>query len=125
MVPCHTLVFPRTQKFTVKATPSFVRLAKKFLSIMRIFMSELGKNLISALEEAKKKGLITLAETPNITLLRRKLNLTQYQFAKIYRINPDTLKKWEQHKRFPDSISRAYLKCIAKEPKVIEQLVNS
>lgn len=31
----------------------------------------------------------------------------------------------EQHKRAPDSISRAYLKCIAKNPKIIEQLVNS
>ncbi|CAL7963109.1 putative transcriptional regulator [Gammaproteobacteria bacterium] len=90
-----------------------------------MFMSKLGKELISALEEAKKKGLISLEATPNTTVLRKKLQLSQQQFARVYCINAETLKKWEQHKRTPDSISRAYLKCIAKQPKVIERIVNS
>jgi hypothetical protein len=31
----------------------------------------------------------------------------------------------KMHKREPDSISRAYLKCIEKDPKIIKKLVNS
>ena len=88
-------------------------------------MSKLGKSLISAIEGAKKNGLISLEATPDTTVLRKKLHLSQQQFAKVYRINAETLKKWEQHRRTPDSISRAYLKCIAKQPKYMEQIVNS
>lgn len=88
-------------------------------------MSKLGKNLISAIKEAKKKGLVTLQTSPDVGSLRRKLKLSQQGFAEKYRINLETIKKWEQHKREPDTISRAYLKCIEKNPKVIEKLVNS
>ena len=88
-------------------------------------MSKIGKELISATKDAKKKGLVTLEASPNLTTLRKKLNLSQQQFSEKYRINPETIKKWEQKKREPDSISRAYLKCIEKNPLLIEQLVNS
>lgn len=88
-------------------------------------MSKLGKAMISAIEDAQKKGLITLNATPDISLLRKKLKLSQQQFAKTYCINPETIKKWEQHKRTPDSISRAYLKCIAMQPQAIKRFVNS
>lgn len=88
-------------------------------------MSRLGKALITALEDAKETGLVTLQASPDVAALRKKLKLSQKGFAERYRINPETIKKWEQHKREPDSISRAYLKCIDKNPKIIEQLVNS
>lgn len=88
-------------------------------------MSKLGKAIIEAIEDAKQNGLVTLKTSPDVAALRKDLGLSQSQFAKTYRINPETLKKWEQHKREPDSISRAYLKCIAKNPEVIKQLVNS
>ncbi len=50
--------------------------------------------LISAIKEA----------SPDVGLLRKNLELSQKQFSETYHINPETLKKWEQHKREPDSI---------------------
>jgi len=88
-------------------------------------MSKMGKDLIAAIKEAKETGLVTLQAPPDVATLRKKLKLSQQKFAETYRINPETIKKWEQHKREPDSISRAYLKCIEKNPQIIEQLVNS
>ncbi len=88
-------------------------------------MSKSGKALISAIKDAKKKGLVTLQVSPDVSELRKQLHLSQKEFSSAYRINPETLKKWEQHKRLPDSISRAYLKCIAKNPEFIKQIVNS
>lgn len=87
-------------------------------------MSKIGKALIDAIDDVEKNGMVTLQTSPDVALLRKTLKLTQSQFSKKYRINPETLKKWEQHKRKPDSISCAYLKCIQKDPKLIEQLVN-
>lgn len=88
-------------------------------------MNKLGKALIGAVKEAKVKGLVTLKTSPDVAALRKDLGLSQKEFAEVYHINPETLKKWEQRKREPDSISRAYLKCIAKDPKIIKKLVNS
>jgi putative transcriptional regulator len=69
--------------------------------------------------------LITLQASPDVATLRKGLKLSQKGFAETYRIHPETLKKWEQHKRNPDSISCAYLKCIEKNPEMIKKLVNS
>jgi putative transcriptional regulator len=87
-------------------------------------MSKLGKELISALKEAKKKGLVTLQTSPDVGKLRKKLKLSQREFSAVYHINIETLRKWEQHQRDPDTISRAYLKCIQNDPVLIRELVN-
>lgn len=87
-------------------------------------MSKLGKALIQAMKGAKDK-LVILEPSPNIVELRKMLKLSQKKFAETYHLNTETLKKWEQGTRTPDSISRAYLVCIAKAPEVIRLLVNS
>lgn len=87
-------------------------------------MSKLGKNIIGALKEAKKTGLVTLQTSPDVGKLRKKLKLTQREFSAVYHINIETLRKWEQGQRDPDSISCAYLKCIQNNPKLIKELVN-
>lgn len=87
-------------------------------------MSRLGKNIIAAIKEAKKKGVVTLQTSPDVGKLRKKLKLSQREFSAIYHINIETLRKWEQHQRDPDTISRAYLKCIQNDPDVIRDLVN-
>lgn len=87
-------------------------------------MSKLGKDLIKAFKEAKKKGLVTLQTSPDVGKLRKTLKLSQREFSVIYHINIETLRKWEQHQREPDTISRPYLKCIQNDPHVIRDLVN-
>jgi DNA-binding transcriptional regulator YiaG len=89
-----------------------------------INMSKLGKDIISALKEAKKKGLVTLQTSPDVGKLRKSLKLSQREFSAVYHINIETLRKWEQHQRDPDTISRAYLKCIQNDPVLIRELVN-
>ncbi len=89
-----------------------------------IHMSKTGKDLISTLKEARKKGLVTLQTSPDVRGLRKELKLSQREFSDLYHINIETLRKWEQHQRKPDSISRAYLKCIQNDPKLISNLVN-
>jgi DNA-binding transcriptional regulator YiaG len=88
-------------------------------------MSKLGKDLIKNLKEAKKKGLVSLQPSPDVAEIRRNLKLSQREFSERYHINIETLRKWEQHQRQPDAISRAYLKCIQNNPKIIQKLVNT
>lgn len=87
-------------------------------------MSKLGKEIIVTLKEAKKKGLVTLQTSLNVGKLRKKLKLSQREFSAVYHINIEKLRKWVQHQRVPDAISRAYLKCIQNDPVLIRELVN-
>lgn len=58
-------------------------------------MSKLGKILIDAVKSAKVSDLVILQASPDVVELRKKLKLSQQQFAEIYHINPETVKKWE------------------------------
>ena len=86
----------------------------------------LGEELISAVEEAlsdKESGRVVRPDV-DVAAIRKKLKLTQKQFAKEYHINLETLRNWEQHKRALDTTSLAYLTCIAKRPNMISTLLN-
>lgn len=56
--------------------------------------------------------------------LRKKLNLTQAQFAKRYHFNLSTLRNWEQGMRTPDIATIAYLTCIERMPQQIAEALN-
>ena len=87
----------------------------------------LGEELIGAIEEAlsdKEAGRVVRPYV-DVAGIRKKLNLTQREFAQQYRINLETLRNWEQHKRALDTTSLAYLTCIAKRPKMISNLLSS
>jgi putative transcriptional regulator len=66
-----------------------------------------------------------LQHTLNIAALRKELHLSQKEFSDIYHIKLETLRNWEQGKRFPDTTSLAYLTCIAQNPKAIKKMLGS
>jgi putative transcriptional regulator len=59
---------------------------------------------------------------PRIRILMR---LSQKAFAAKFRIPLGTLRDWEQHRKFPDAAARAYLKVIARNPKMVAQALGT
>ena len=59
-----------------------------------------------------------------IRSLRRKLVLTQEEFAETYMIPVGTLRDWEQHRSEPDAPARAYLKVIAADPEGVARALK-
>ena len=87
----------------------------------------LEKILIAAVEEAledKGNGRI-VRPSHHVSEIRKNLHMTQKQFSEQYNINLETLKNWEQNKRFPDTTSLAYLYCIEKKPKLIKEILHT
>ena len=72
-------------------------------------------------EEMAKLGLIHI---PNVKKLRERLGLTQEAFAAVYRIPVGTLRDWEQARKRPDAPARAYLTVIARNSKVVADLLR-
>lgn len=51
--------------------------------------------------------------------LRKRLALSQAEFAERFRINLRTLQDWEQARRVPDEVARNYLRLIAQDPRFV------
>lgn len=87
-------------------------------------MTKFGKDLIEAMSDAvdHAKGRVAgrrvhIVEVPDAGAIRRKLRMSQSEFAKAYRIPLATLKGWEQGRRQPDAPAAAYLQVIARKPR--------
>jgi len=57
----------------------------------------------------------------NVKSIRRRLKLTQDEFARRFAIPLGTLRDWEQGRRHPEGPARALLLVIAHEPKAVER----
>ncbi len=87
----------------------------------------LGEELIEAINEvlADKSKLRMVRPNIDIMSLRKKLHMSQKEFAENFHINLESVRNWERRKRFPDSASIAYLTCIEKSPKDIIRLLSN
>lgn len=62
---------------------------------------------------------------PPVARLRRKLRLTQHQFAERFRIPIGSLRDWEQGRVAPDKTAQAYLDVIAASPRTVEKALRA
>ena len=94
-------------------------------------MNNFSRELIKSMGEAcvhaegKRTGVrIHVLEVPDVRAIRRKLRMSQSEFARKYRIPLPTLKNWEQGRRQPDAPAAAYLQAIARRPREISEALN-
>lgn len=60
-----------------------------------------------------------------VARLRRRLKITQAQFAQRYRIPLSTLRQWEQGVREPDAATRLLLAVIAEDPALVARVAGT
>jgi putative transcriptional regulator len=58
---------------------------------------------------------------PQVFLIRRRLRLSQEEFAAQFHIPVGTLRDWEQRRKEPDAAAKAYLRVIALEPQMVRK----
>jgi putative transcriptional regulator len=55
-----------------------------------------------------------------LTALRKRLGLSQTEFARQFMLNLRTLQDWEQGRRQPEDIARTYLRVIERNPEAVK-----
>lgn len=77
--------------------------------------------------EGKRKLKTRIVTVPqiDIRLLRKRLDLSQQEFAERYQIPLTTLQNWEQGRREPDQVAQVYLRAIDKDPAMVGELIAS
>ena len=88
-----------------------------------------GQEIITSLKEAiawaggedvPVRVTTVRAPTTNVRAIRRKLGLSQSEFAAKFGFQPATLKNWEQGRTRPDGPARVLLAVIARHPDAVE-----
>ncbi|MEO0374139.1 MAG: helix-turn-helix domain-containing protein [Cyanobacteria bacterium P01_A01_bin.17] len=97
-------------------------------------MSEVGQDLITALQEVqvhRKKQTTNVQVTrfpelyTDVRALRRDLGMSQTEFSASFGIQLATLKHWEQGKREPQGPAKALLHIISQEPQAVLRAFSS
>ena len=65
--------------------------------------------------------LARFRRVPNPREIRKRLNLTQEEFAERFHLRLGTIRDWEQGKKQPDSAARVLLWVIEKNPEAVDQ----
>ena|SRR5438309_1326488 len=75
------------------------------------------------LPRGTKLRLIHNPPLPDVRSIRRKLGLTQAEFAKRFGLSRRTIEQWEQGRAVPDRPARILLAVIDRDPQAVEQVV--
>lgn len=91
-------------------------------------MSEAGRGILrgarQALEYAKgaREGYVAhVPEQVDVAAIRRRLGLSQGEFAARFGFKLDAVQNWEQGRRRPDGAARAFLRVIEREPDAVQR----
>ena len=92
-----------------------------------------GSRIIASLREAvdwaegkKVPVRVTTVEVPmlDVRATRKRLGLSQAEFAARFGFQPATLRNWEQGRTRPDGPARVLLAVIARHPEAVEDAVR-
>src|SRR6266446_3887642 len=92
-----------------------------------------GQEIIASLKEAiawadgepvRVRVTTVRVPTTNVRALRRKLGLSQSEFAAKFGFQAATLKNWEQGRTRPDGPARILLAVIARHPDAVEDTLR-
>jgi putative transcriptional regulator len=90
------------------------------------------KELIASVKEAgaiargeKKPARVFAYSAPNVKAIRKKMGLSQSQFAALIGVNVRTLQNWEQGRRTPHGPALALLKVAKSEPESVYKALRA
>lgn len=91
-----------------------------------------GKELLQSAEEAlaiaegrAEPAAVFVPETIDVAAIRKRLKLSQAEFARRYGLPTGTIKDWEQKRRQPDRAALVLLKVIDQAPDMVAQALQS
>ena len=74
---------------------------------------------------SRKPSRISQYDTPNIKDIRKKLRVSQVEFALMIGVSTSTLQNWEQGRRKPEGPAKALLRVAEKDPEAVIKALHS
>jgi putative transcriptional regulator len=91
-------------------------------------MSKSGESILRGARQAldyargERDGFVAhVPEEVDVAAIRRRLGLSQAEFASRFGFKLDALQNWEQGRRRPEGAARAFLRVIEREPEAVQR----
>ena len=91
-------------------------------------MSKSGNSILKGARQAldyargAHDGFVAhVPEEVDVAAIRRRLGLSQAEFASRYGFTLDAVQNWEQGRRRPEGAARAFLRVIEREPEAVQR----
>jgi putative transcriptional regulator len=91
-------------------------------------MSKSGESILKGARQAldyargARDGFAAhVPEEVDVVAIRRRLGLSQAEFASRFGFKLDALQNWEQGRRRPEGAARAFLRVIEREPEAVQR----
>ena len=96
-------------------------------------MSTVGESIIAGAKQAvafaegakDHNCVVHVPEEINVRRIRKKLNMSQHDFAKYFGVKVRTVQDWEQGRRVPSGASKNFLFVIDREPEAVRRALTS
>ena len=75
--------------------------------------------------DANHGCVVHVADDIDVRAIRRKISLSQSEFARLFGLSKRTLEHWEHGRRVPSGPARAFLTVIAREPDAVRRALLS
>ena len=72
-----------------------------------------------------KPGRVYKYDTPDVVAIRKKLHVSQREFASMIGVSIDTVQNWEQGRRTPRGPARALLRVARRRPKALLEALHA
>ena len=89
----------------------------------------IGQELLEGIKEIKrfKKGTLNLTtrslkDPSSPQIIRKKLNLSQSDFASLMGVSPRTVQDWEQGRRTPQGPAKSLLRIAEQHPEIFLEI---
>ncbi len=95
--------------------------------------SPAGERIVAGLREvlADVRGerrlparAVSVPDEIDVPAIRKRFDMSQTEFAATFGISLASLRNWEQGHRRPDTLARAYLAVIDKEPQAVRRALQ-
>jgi len=73
----------------------------------------------------KRPGRVFRFSVPDVKKTRKRLDMSQAEFATMIGVSPRTLQNWEQGRRTPDGPAQALLRVTARNPEAVLEALHS
>ncbi len=90
------------------------------------------KELLKSIDEvrsikagSRKPSRVIRFDRLEVKAIRKRLHVSQTQFATLIGVSPATLRNWEQGRTYPEGAARVLLKVAAKRPQSILEALRS
>jgi putative transcriptional regulator len=68
--------------------------------------------------------IVSIPQEIDTALIRKKINMSQSQFADYFGVSVRTIQEWEQGRAVPSRCARAFLTVIDREPEAVHRALT-